>query len=165
MIRAGIRGAKAMEAALRSAMPEVTAPASMRKIGEQAAAMIKLRSRLGHGVPADGQEKARFKPLAESTVKARQRGALHSETTPKRSNLTRSGQLLDSEGVTKVDAGKVSVGPSGQRSDGKTNEQVAQFVTAAGRAFNHLSKVELKRLQDEVKKLLRETIKRALTKR
>lgn len=174
--------------ALETVIPQIKAPANMRKLGEMVAGMIKLRTRLGYGVASDGAEKSLLKPLAKSTIEVRKgnlafyksatgkviayepddNGAkvrLHSDTRPSKSNLTRSGQLLDSEQVTEVGQGWVHVGPSGERTDGLTNEKVAEYVSDGGRPFNHLSKVETKRLQDELKRQLREAIKRVLTKR
>jgi hypothetical protein len=177
--------------ALNKLLPAIKSTDQMRKYGEQAASMIKLRTRLGYGVGQDGGEKSSLKPLAKSTIEVRKgnlaffkspstgkpipykpdkNGAgnvqLHPETRPSKSNLTRTGQLLDSEGVTAAGYGSVKVGPSGSRTDSKlTNQQVAKYVTDGGRPFNHLSKVEIKRLQDAIKKQLREAIKRVLTKR
>jgi hypothetical protein len=195
---------KARRAALSSLIPLIKAPENMRAIGELAASMIKLRTRLGYGVAKDGDANEKLKPLSANYVEQRQQqnsgarkqataglkaqkgkseaayikkhqkdtfkkaahqeGGLHPGTSPKKSNLTRSGQLLDSEGVTKVGYGTVSVGPSGSRADGKTNQEIAGYVSEGGRPFNHLSKVEIKRLQDSVKKQLRDALKRVLTK-
>ena len=155
---------KAMQAALQA----ISSPTNMRKYGETAASMIKLRTRLGDGVPAEGAEKRRLKALAQSTREQRKelsrQGRLSSETTPGKSNLTRTGQLLDSEGVTRVSQGQVAVGPQGIRDDGLTNEEVARYVTDQGRPFNHLSRVEIKRLNDAVAKDLQGIIERQLTR-
>jgi len=179
---------KKLRDALVRIMPEITSPEAMRKIGDQAASMIKLRTRLGYGVQKDGADKEKLKPLSKTTIEVRKgnlaffkspstgkpipyepddNGAkvrLHSDTRPSKSNLTRTGQLLDSVKVTKAGRGTVSVGPKGARNDGNlTNEKVGEYVTEGGRPFNNLSKVETKRIQDAVKKDLRDRIKRALT--
>ncbi len=183
-----VTGAARIEAALREVIPKIKSADNMRKIGEQACAMIKLRTRLGSGVEGNGKDKAKLKPLTKSTIEQRKgnlafyvgpsgtpipykpdaNGAkvkLHSDTSPSKSNLTRTGQLLDSEQVTSVGYGKVEVGPKGARYDGKaSNEQVGEWVSKAGRAYNYLSKVEVKRLQDGIKKQLRDLLKRVLTK-
>jgi hypothetical protein len=185
---AKVTGAKRIREALDKLIPQIKAPENMRKIGEQAAAMIKLRTRLGSGVATNGADKQKLKPLAKSTIEVRKgnlafyrnakgqsipftpddNGAkvkLSDQTSPSKSNLTRTGQLLDSEGVTKVGYGTVAIGPHGPRHDSKlSNEQVAEHVTRGGRPFNNLSKVEVKRLQDGIKKQLRDLLKRVLTK-
>lgn len=173
----------------------------MRKYGQLAADMIRLRTRLGSGVAYDGADKANLKPLSSKYIKQREdmndsaeanvltnrfrekrksgsrkqvklsvskserskAGGLSELTSPKKSNLTRTGQLLDSIQVTNAGIATVSVGPKGGRDDGLTNQKVAEHVTEAGRPFNSLSKIETKRLHDEVKRNLREAIKRVLT--
>jgi len=156
-----------LQDAIRAVIPEIKAPANMRKYGDMSAAMIKLRTRLGSGVDASGDSKKALKRLADSTKESRKakkkKGKLSELTTPNRSNLTETGQLLDSVGVTKSAYGSVTVSPSGSRTDGKTNQKVAEYVTDGGRPFNNLSKIEIKRLSEEVKRDLREAIKKRLT--
>lgn len=158
---------KRLRNAISSVMPAIVSPAQMRKYGELAAGMIKLRTRLGSGVVRDGADKQKLKPLKPSTVERRkslkEKGRLSGETSPRKSNLTQSGQLLDSVQVTNAGVATVSVGPRGGRDEGLTNQKVAEHVTDAGRPFNSLSKIETKRLHDEVKRNLREAIKRVLT--
>lgn len=153
--------------AVKKVIPEITKPAQMRKYGELAAGMIKLRTRLGSGVARDGAEKEKLKALKPSTIERRKglkkSGQLSGDTSPRKSNLTESGQLLDSVQVTEVGVATVSVGPLGGRSDGLTNQKVADYVTEGGRPFNNISKIETKRLHDEVKRNLRDAIKRVLT--
>ncbi len=158
---------KKLRDAIKSVLPEITKASQMRKYGELAAGMIKLRTRLGSGVAYDGADKEKLKPLKPSTIERRKglkaTGRLSGETSPRKSNLTATGQLLDSVQVTNAGIATVSVGPKGGRDDGLTNQKVAERVTAGGRPFNSLSKIETKRLHDEVKRNLREAIKRVLT--
>lgn len=182
-----VKGAKRLQDAMNQAIDQILSPENMRKIGKQAADMIKLRTRLGFGAVKDGAEKEKLKPLTKTTIEQRKgniaffkspstgkpipykpdsNGAkiqLSNQTSPSKSNLTRTGQLLDSEQVISASRANVAIGPKGGRNDGKTNEKVAQYVTDAGRPFNNLSKVEVKRLQDAIKKDLRDRIKRLLT--
>jgi hypothetical protein len=185
-----------LAAAIDRAFSELSKPDAMRKLGEQAADMIRKRTRLGYGVASDGAEREKLKPLAESTIQARAgriafrktrdgktfpipadpNGAqlnmepLHEHTRASRSNLTHSGQLLDSIKVVSVAEGSVKVGPSGDRRPAPglrnnnlpSNEELGKWVTQAGRPFNHLSKVEQKRLNDEIKRQLRAIVKRLL---
>lgn len=160
---------RALQAAIREILPAIKDQKNMEKYGRQAAAMIKLRTRLGSSVADDGAAKGKLKPLAESTKAARaakkKKGKLSEFTTPNRSNLTDTGQMLDSVGVTKSGYGTVTVSPQGSRTGpgAKRNEKVAEYVTDAGRPFNNLSKTEIKRLSDEVKRDLRDAIKKRLT--
>lgn len=92
-------------------------------------------------------------------------GGLSDETTPSKSNLTRTGQMLDSVDVKGVGDGTVSVGPTGSRSDSShTNAEIAEFQAEKGRKFNNLSDIELKRLNDSIKTQLRSLIRERLTK-
>lgn len=151
-----------------SLMEEILSPESMKKYGEMAAEMIRLRTRLGSGVEREGAEKQKLKPLADSTKKQRQSkkksGKLSSLTTPNRSNLTDTGQMLDSIRTLSTSRGKAKVGPVGNRSDGKLNERISEWVSEAGRPFNSLTKVEQKRLLDAIKRDFKATLKSRLTK-
>jgi hypothetical protein len=159
---------KAMRDALGSVTKELLSVENMRRYGQMAADMIKLRTRLGDGVSAEGEDKQRLKPLAESTKQARKRmqkrGKLSDLTTPNRSNLTATAQLLDSVQVTKASPGVVTIAPKGARQEGGTNPKVAEYVAQAGRSFMPLSRVEIKRINDEIKRTLREILGRLLTK-
>jgi hypothetical protein len=228
------KGFKNLKMLFPDAAEKIGSPESMTKYGEQAAGMIKLRTRLGSGVADDDGDKERLKPLSGKSSKnlamqnhriayARQKvetaavhvattakgskerraaerahhtaqktlkghelkfafsggqdggyigqreadqrmGRLSDQTTPATSNLTRTGQLLDSVQVRSVAQNSVRVGPEGERSGGKlTNEELAGYVTQAGRPFNHLSKTELKRVREAIAKDLREEMKRRLT--
>lgn len=164
--------------AIAKAFKEVTDQSHMEKYGKEAAAMIKKRTRLGYGVKDDGVNRDKLKKLADSTIESRggiigvskktgkrtvrqnkkRPSKLHTDTAPAKSNLTETGQLLDSLGIIgAAKQGEVSVGPSqSTRNDGSglTNEDVGGFVTGAGRPFNNLSKVELKRINDMLKREL-----------
>lgn len=150
------------------AMKRAFSAAQMTKYGEFAAEMIKLRSRLGFGVSTEGGNRNRFAELSKSykeeRAQDRKSGKLSSLTTPNRSNLTRTGQMLESLGVKKLKDGEVKIGPKGKRlGESITNEEVGVFVSAAGRVFNNLSKTELKRLdkfiEDELERFLKEELK------
>jgi hypothetical protein len=159
---------KGIQDSLQSVTRELLTPSNMKRYGQMAADMIRLRTRLGSSVSAEGADKEPLKPLAESTKKERKRlqskGKLSSLTSPGKSNLTRSAQLLDSVQVTRVESTSVVVGPKGPRSDSLTNEKVGEYVSQAGRPFNFLSSVEIKRINDEIKRNLRQIIERLLTK-
>lgn len=154
---------KAMQEALRKA----TQPNEMKKLGEEAAEMIKTRTRLGYGVERSGTKRERLDPLAESTKESkkqkRKRGELSPLTTPSRSNLTDTGELLDSQQVTSVAQVEVTIGPKGRRKDGKTNEEVGSYVTENGRPYNNLSDVEEKRITESLRKRVQNLVEK-LTK-
>lgn len=163
---------------LKTALKKVKTQTQMRKFGEAAAEIIRKRTRLGYGA-TERSERAKLKPLS-SSYKAYRAGKiafatakggwvypykpsvkpkLHPLTTPNRSNLTFTGEMLDSLGVTKVKEGEATVDVSGNRTDGLTNQKVAGYVTAQGRPFNNLTPVEKRQIEQiietELKKIVR----------
>lgn len=90
---------------------------------------------------------------------------LSPETTASKSNLTRTGQMLDSLAIKSVSTGRVSVGPTGSRTGSEhSNADIAEFNAEKGRSFNFLSDIELKRLNDSIKQKLKSIMRGMLTK-
>lgn len=187
-----IRRIREIDKAIKDARKELEAPKFLQKLGEMAAAMVKLRTRLGYGVSAKGAQKRKLKPLAQSTRDERagkvrfftmngrtvpytpsEAPRLHAHTSPGMSNLTRTGQLLDSIRPKKITKNSVTVGPSGDRGPDSThvkaipatNAEVGALVEKGGRPFNYLSKVEIKRAKDFIAKEMKRAIQTRLTKR
>jgi hypothetical protein len=160
-------GFDSFKKSFEQAMRELSSKENMRRLGEIAADMIRTRTRLGYGVKRPGASREKLEKLAEATKESkrrkRKRGDLSDQTTPTRSNLTDTGQLLDSLQVTDVKEGEVTIGPKGRRSDGMTNEEVGSFVTENGRPFNNLSDVEEKRIAEEFRKQVQKSLEK-LTK-
>lgn len=170
---------KAMEQVLK----DLTKAINMRSLGREAAEMIRLRTRLGYGVASDAKPRRKLKPLS-SSYKAQRKGEvafftknkkvipyepdraprLSRETSPTKSNLTFTGQMLDSIDVITAKQGEVLVGPSGERDDGKSNQEIAGYVAEAGRPFNHLSDIETKRMTELISDKINELVKKVLTR-
>ena len=138
---------------VRALTREAILPQSIQPIAVEAALLIRKRTRLGYGARAMGGERFGLKKLSPSYVKFRlSRGApyLSEFTAPKRSNLTFTGQMLDSIGIVRIQAGKVFIGPQGNRTDpfskGKTNAQIAKYVAQNGRPFMYLTRPEISQL-------------------
>lgn len=136
---------------------DLAKPSQMRFLGTEAIKLIVKRTRNGFGVEADGQPSRRLLKLADSYVNYRRqnRFRLHPSATPRKSNLTFTGQMLDSFQIRQVTQGRTFIAPFGRRSGGgPTNLQVAQFVTdgihksgkVRPRPFNNLSRSEIQRL-------------------
>jgi hypothetical protein len=72
----------------------------MLELAEELKERIRKRTRLGYGVSALGANQNPLEKLADSTIRKRKnlnrRGKLSGDTKPNKSNLTESGQLLDS---------------------------------------------------------------------
>jgi hypothetical protein len=123
--------------------------------------LIRLRTRQA-GEGPDGA----LKGLADNTKKYRDRykDNLHPDTTPDTSNLTATGQLLDSIQGRNV-AERVIVEPKGKRfgelSGGrskKTNKQVAKAVEDNGRVFLEMSEEEKKSVEDLATQIIKDEI-------
>lgn len=132
--------------------------------GNKVIEFIKRRSRSGKGLNGQG-----FNDLSGPYIDYRQRykNNLHETTTPRKSNITATGQMLDSM-KAEGKAGQIVVnGPSGRRAkelDGKSrggnNKDVARYVTEQGREFFGLTTEEKSRLIKEVKKTILSNLKK-----
>jgi hypothetical protein len=151
---------------LKEIVSELEKPQNMRDIGEYAVDRIVKRTRLGRGVSETGQSQA-LKPLSKSykdqragriaffttpegvkvPYKPNKPPKLSGNTTPGKSNLTFTDQMLNSIKVVSATTGKVNIAPTGNRkSSDLTNKEVADFVSVE-RRFLDLSKAELAGLQ------------------
>lgn len=132
--------------------------------------IIQRRTRLGSGVEETGQPKVPLAPLAPSTKKARKYkkglGKLSELTSPNKSNLTESSQMLGSlRGYARKNAtaGTIDVQPTGDR-----NKKLTAIHTLGGpnlpkRAFLNLSAQDIKQLtavlQDKFSEILEKIFK------
>jgi hypothetical protein len=83
---------------LRSILKRLTDKAVLEAVGQFVVDLIRERVRgEGRGVKTPDGNKTKLKPLSKAYIKQRQKDRnLHPETTPATSNLTRTGQMLDS---------------------------------------------------------------------
>lgn len=137
-------------------------------LGKATLAIIYKRTKKGIGVNKTGQvggARKRLKALEKSTIARRKSFKdLHPTTSPRKSNLTFSGQLLDSLKVKKISARKKSfvISPEGKRKGSSlANFEVAEFVDQNGRPFLGLSNKDLK----EVVKLYQSSFAKLVRKR
>jgi hypothetical protein len=149
---------------LEGVVREILSKTYLRSVGDFAADMIRLRTRLGYGVARDGASRERLKPLSPGYKKQRKKMKLNENTSATKSNLTKTGQLLSSVKTKAVTNKGVLIGPEGSRRDGLTNEELGQYVTEQGRPFNHLSNVEIKRITDKIRQDVQTMILKALVK-
>jgi len=122
--------------------------------------IIKKRTQLGYGVPSEGAGNTKLKSLSAKYIIFRQKnkaGNLSSNTTPKRSNLTLTGDMLNS--IVGVQNGlRFTFFFSTPESDKK-----ARLNRENGRRFFDLSKSERMGLQRQISAIMRESL-RALFK-
>ena len=151
---------------MENVVKEFTNKDVMQQIGDYAVDRIKTRTRLGKGVKSTGSEAEPLKPLKDSYREQRKRdkrsGKLSQFSSPAKSNLTRTGQMLDSISV-KATAQKVLLYFRGSRKDSDaSNAEVAGFVSES-RPFFNLSKAELNGLNRFIRDLFEKIVKRNLT--
>jgi len=122
---------------------------------------IKKRTRLGYGVKAENEKQERLAGLSPNYVKRRKNLDLNSETRPGKSNLTRTGQMLDGIEAQRLGEGEYRFFINGNRNDSDlSNDEVATFVEKAGRPFFHLSKTERANIFRSARKIIQNALKR-----
>jgi len=121
----------------------------LHKLGLEAIDMVVERTRNGFGVRKTGGNRRTLKPLSDRYIefRSKNRGRLDRRTSPSKSNLTFTGQLLDSVRILKSTDGRFEIGPSGRRNDRKRNADVGRWVTEQGRPFMNLGRAEITSLQ------------------
>ena len=148
---------------LRRGVGDTFTKRQMAAYGELAIEAIVARTRKGYGVRRTGGSQQKLKPLSRSYIeyRKRNRSRLDSTTSPRRSNLTFTGQLLRSMRVKKVTNRRVVWGPNKRRRrGGLTNERLGEIVAEQGRPFNFLSKTDIDRLVKVIDKYLQRQMKR-----
>lgn len=116
----------------------------MDKIGREVTDIVKTRTRKGFGVKTNLGPQTRLKGLSESYKKQRIRlkaaGKLSKHATPNKSNLTKSGDMIDST-KHKTTKNTVVISPIGNK-----NKRKAKYQAKAGRIAYNLSKSENRRI-------------------
>lgn len=139
---------------LRKGIGVSTSKRSMKLLGNEAIDLIVERTRRGKGVKRTGAKQRRLKRLSKRYVEYRKTQKLDATTSPGKSNLTFTGQMLRSMRVKSNSARKVTWGPNKRRRKGGiTNEQVGEYVSRA-RPFNFLSAREITKIAKTLDKIL-----------
>lgn len=125
-------------------------PSFMREVGNETIRLIYSRTKLGYGVRSQGAAREKLKPLSDTYINIRKRiqksGGLDPTTSPKKSNLTKSGQMLRSIKIKRANNGTVWIVPMGYRTDRKSNEEIANKVSK-DRPFMYLSNLEIEKIK------------------
>ena len=127
-----------------TALRDVLNKSTFNDIGAMTAQQIKTRTRLGKGVEQSEGSFSALKPLSPATQNIRadkkKAGKLSPLTTPKKSNLTETGELLDAIKYESKDT-EVRIYIEGSKNQKKAIDQVSQ-----GRKFMNLSKTEVREI-------------------
>jgi len=138
---------------LEKSVEQAISKAALRDVGVFARDLVVKRTRLGYGVKDNFQAKTRLARLSPGYVKKRKMfDSLSSNTSPTRSNLTLTGQMLDSI-VSEARNRTIIIKPTGGRSDGKRNVDIARYAEEGGR--NRPKRIFLRISQLEFKQIVR----------
>lgn len=124
---------------------------------------IKLRTRLGKGLDGEGGTLSPLKKLSSRYKAQRERfkksGDLDNTTTPSKSNLTKTGQLLRSI-FGRVKGKTVEIYIKDDRNDGVSNNDIVKWQAEdQDRPFFYISKNERRQIQRLVRKKILQNLK------
>lgn len=154
---------------LKLLVEEAITTLESKRLGIMLVEQIKKRTRLGYGVDDGGRQK-KLPALSDGYVGTRTRlkDNLDQFTTPKRSNLTATGQLLNSVRsgrrgalVIEIAGGARNKGLDG-RSSSLSNRTLAGYLEKKGRKFFGLTTAEEAGLVREIKKVIIKALKAKL---
>lgn len=140
---------------------QAISPSQMRALALEAIDIIVKRTRLGYGVRRTYGEKERLPSLSARYIDYRRAfKRLSSTTSPRKSNITLTGRLLDSIGIKRVSEGQVVITALGTRPGGLTNADLVGHLENKGRPFLRVSDLEFKQLIRIYRKTFGDLLKR-----
>jgi hypothetical protein len=129
-------------------LKELDSSAFKKEVGEKITGNIKKRTRVGRATDKHGGTATAITKLSANYKKQRKSlrksGVLSNQTTPAKSNLTKTGKMLDSLHHT-TSTGRVSI------EVGRDERRKATEVQEAGRPFLNLTNLDLKEITDLIK--------------
>jgi len=150
---------------IRKAISEID-DETFKEIGKYAADRVVMKARTGKTM-ITGQEEP-LKPLSANYIKSRQALAKNPKGkadpdffSPRRSNLTLTGQYLKSIVVTKIDKMKrlITIEPTGDRTDGPDNKTLAGYLAKQGRNIFGIDKTGRQVIKQKVLRALRNQLR------
>jgi hypothetical protein len=152
------RAFRRIRAKIKLAEDKVKEQTSMKFIGNFGARLIRKRTRLGYG--SNNGKKERLEKLSPLYKKQRKKfSGLSSKTTAGKSNLTRTGQMLDSIKSKVTGYGQAEIYLDGSRDDDLTNDKVREYVEDNGRPFFNFTTQEEKQITRIISKRLKTFIR------
>jgi len=133
----------------------------MKAVGEEAVRLVQQQAKLGNDYKG-----GKFKKLSPEYVEKRRRYSndLHQRTRPRRSNVTATGQMLDSLKVSSIRARSVELECSGSRrkspfGGARTNAEVGYWVEKNGRHWLGMDEKTRKKLVRFYDRLVRALVR------
>lgn len=142
---------------MNKALKEVTGKKLLTEAKDGVVSEIVTRVRLGFGVDKSGARKQKLKKLDSSYVRQRKKSDLGKGASASKSNLHKTGQMVEEDIGGIVDGNKIIIGMETDRS-----AKVAAFVSKQ-RPFLNMSRGEIQRLTKffkvEITEIFRKLIK------
>lgn len=157
---AKIKGLKEFEKSFNQALNTATNNINMLRMGDFAADLIRKRTRLGYGVDQEGGNKKKLAPLSKNYVKARKNKRISGATSPNKSNLTLTGEMLDDIQTIKASAGSATIGFKDSKNRDKAGYNTEGSKNRPPRPFFNLSKQEYLQLKDYVETILNKLLQK-----
>ena len=138
---------------------------NLKKLAKQLEADVRKRTRLGFGVDKEGAPKKALAKTADSTRKSKRKrkAELSNKTSVNKSNLTDSGQMLDSlshEVNTSFGKATITLYFDNPEADRKARWAEEGSSNRPKRLFMNLTNKEIKRFNTSVQDLIDEQILR-----
>jgi uncharacterized spore protein YtfJ len=142
----------------QSVLKDVARKEFLETVGQEMRDRIKTRTRLGKGVEAKGATASPLKKLSpgyqERRTRLKEAGELSTKTTPKKSNLTKTGRMIDSVKYQVTSDNKVEIFVSSDQ------ERKVKANADLGRKFLNFSDLDQKRISDLIKQRIREVLRK-----
>lgn len=135
----------------------------LKRTARKLAAKIKARTRDGYGTKKFGGVLHKLKPLSPEYIAQRKKKRLSAKTSATKSNLTKSGQMLDAiRGRVKGEAMEIYF-TSARRNTTLSNPELAAFHEKGDgvprRSFINPSRKEIDLVEDEIAQEINEIFK------
>lgn len=144
------------DAFIRQSFPSTYTTGVANDLSDQ----IRKRTRLGYGVSSDSTQQG-LAPLTQGYINQRRRSELFGQTTPAKSNLTRTGELLNAIAAT-GSPGVITVFINDSRSTGNIGNNKLREYVEEKRPFFALTKSERNNLIRTLKSQLLSTVQKLL---
>ena len=138
-------------------------PSLLKPLGDKIVEKIKMRTRAGFGVAKPGGKQSKLAPLKKSYKDWRKKQKLPPETAWNRSNLTLTGEMLDSI-KARIVRGKILPTFTGMNNRKKSKYAREGSKHRAKRIFLNLSDNEKKFISKWYKKIITALVLRKLKK-
>jgi len=126
-------------------------------VADETVEIIKKRTRAGYGVDDNHGSKSKLDPLSPEYKKQRKKMKLSHKARWNKSNLTKTGSMLDSL-ESKVKDLSFTISPKGRDNGGVKNTDKTRWQEEKGRTYLRVSRIEINRITKLIQKKLTKII-------